>query len=451
MTGGDDPGLPRDRSLQEGVAVNGSPFGDQSKAEVQYQTMYWWHAGALMCAETISLGILGLPHVMKTLGLFWGVFSILAFGFLATYTGYVYGQMGIGRPKVASVGDAAGAIFGRWASEIVGASSTLVLLFIMAAHISTFSIAMNVLINHATCSIIFGVVGTVISIICTLPRRLEDMKWFSVASCVSICSAVILTMIGAAVADKPTDLKIEIFAKPSFLEAMIALLDIILAFAGHVCYFNFIAELKQPRDFTKSLFMMQSITITFYILTAVVIYCYAGNHVMSPALGSAPPLLRKIAYGVAMPTIIIAGVVNGHIAVKSIWLRIWDKDRSVCGEKSWRSRGSWVGLVIGSYLVAWLIAEAIPSFKLLLALISALFMGWFSYGFSGFFWLYLNQTTWRSSKRKLFLTVLNVLVIIIGVLISTVGLYASIKNLSMGAGGKSFACEDNSTPEAQGQ
>jgi len=40
-----------------------------------------------------------------------------------------------------------------------------------------------------------------------------------------------------------------------------------------------------------------------YIVVAVVVYRYAGSDVKSPALGSAGPLLRKIAWGVAIPTV----------------------------------------------------------------------------------------------------------------------------------------------------
>lgn len=45
-----------------------------------------------------------------------------------------------------------------------------------------------------------------------------------------------------------------------------------------------------------------------YVIVAIVTYCYAGIDVASPALGSTSPLLQKIAYGVALPTIVIAGM-----------------------------------------------------------------------------------------------------------------------------------------------
>jgi len=63
------------------------------------------------------------------------------------------------------------------------------------------------------------------------------------------------------------------------------------------------AELQDPRDFPKALALLQGIDITLYIITAVVIYLYAGDDVASPALGSASPIVSKIAYGVGLPTV----------------------------------------------------------------------------------------------------------------------------------------------------
>lgn len=73
--------------------------------------------------------------------------------------------------------------------------------------------------------------------------------------------------------------------------------------AGHVAFFGFMAELRNPRDYPKSLFLLQGIDTCLYIIAAVVIYCYAGDDVTSPALGSASTIVKKVAYGIALPTV----------------------------------------------------------------------------------------------------------------------------------------------------
>jgi hypothetical protein len=78
---------------------------------------------------------------------------------------------------------------------------------------------------------------------------------------------------------------------------------------SHNTFFTFIAELKDPKDFPKALALLQTVDMTLYIIAAVVIYRFAGADVTSPALGSAGPLIARIAYGVALPTVSSASIV----------------------------------------------------------------------------------------------------------------------------------------------
>jgi hypothetical protein len=147
--------------------------------------------------------------------------------------------------------------------------------------------------------------------------------------------------------------------------------------AGHVAFFSFQSELKNPRDFKKALFFEQGIAVTFYMVISVVIYYYAGPLVASPALGSASPLVTKIAFSIALPTIIVAGVVNGSVACKFVYLKLW-KGTNVTHQKNFKAMGSWYGICTGAWILSWLLAEVIPNFNLFLGLIGALFGSWFS-------------------------------------------------------------------------
>lgn len=53
-----------------------------------------------------------------------------------------------------------------------------------------------------------------------------------------------------------------------------------------------------------------------YLVAAVVIYRYGGETVASPALGSTGPLMSKIAYGIAIPTV---GALPSIIKSNPIW------------------------------------------------------------------------------------------------------------------------------------
>lgn len=162
--------------------------------------------------------------------------------------------------------------------------------------------------------------------------------------------------------------------------------------------------------------MTVSVSSSFYALVAIVIYYYGGTDVESPALSSIPPLFAKIAYGLAFPTIVVAGVVNGHVAAKIAYIGLWQwrKKIAVIHERSARSIGSWIGINSALWVIAWVIAESVPDFHVLLALVSALFSGWFSFGLTGVMWLYMNRSLLRVNNKKKLLTTLNASIICIG-------------------------------------
>lgn len=132
----------------------------------------------------------------------------------------------------------------------------------------------------------------------------------------------------------------------------------------------------------------------------------------------------------------IAGVINGHVAAKSLYIRIFaGTDRM--HKRDWIATGSWVGIALALWVIAWVIAESIPVFNNLLSLIvstncalitfkyetdsrsfnpqTALFGSWFTFGFTGMFWLHMNKGLWFSSPKKIMLTMLNTFAICVGI------------------------------------
>lgn len=102
------------------------------------------------------------------------------------------------------------------------------------------------------------------------------------------------------------------------------------AFGGSPGFFSVIAEMKNPADYNKAMFLAQGVSMSLYITVSTVLWCeyklgrvssfyglsplnppppppllpfgssrsvFCGVYVTSPALGSAGPLIKKIAYG----------------------------------------------------------------------------------------------------------------------------------------------------------
>ncbi|KAA8642301.1 hypothetical protein EYZ11_010377 [Aspergillus tanneri] len=437
---GDLESVAMDEKKIETPAYMQDAFGDEEFAEVKYKVLKWWQCGLLMVAETVSLGVLSLPAAVAGLGLVPAIVVLICLGILATYTGYVIGQFKWKYPHISNMADAGEVLAGRWGRELLGIGQMLFLVFIMASHLLTFTIAMNKLTDHGTCSIVFGVVGMIVSFILSLPRTLAKMSWLSLVSFISILSAVIIAMIGVGILHPGN--KVEAVVETDLVHGFTAVTNIVFAFSGHAAFFGLAAELKDSRDFPKALCLLQGVDISLYLIAAVVIYRYGGASVASPALGSASPIVSKVAYGIALPTIIIAGVINGHIAFKYVYIRIF-RGTDRMHKRDWIAIGSWVGIGLTLWVLAWIIAEAIPVFSNLLSLITALFASWFTFGLSGMFWLYMNRGLYFSSPRKIFLTGLNIFNVAVGAILCGLGLYVSGKAIHDDPSSASFSCANN--------
>lgn len=111
--------------------------------------------------------------------MFSAIILIIGLGILAGYTGYVIGQFKKAYPQVHNMADAGEVLAGPIGREVLGAGQLLFLIFIMASHILTFTVMMNHLTEHGTCSIVFGIVGMIISFVSNLPRTMKNMSYFS--------------------------------------------------------------------------------------------------------------------------------------------------------------------------------------------------------------------------------------------------------------------------------
>ena len=169
-----------------------------------------------------------------------GIILIAGLGIIATYTGYVFGQFKLAYPHVHNMADAGEVVAGPIGREILGAGQVVFLIFVMGSHLLTFSIMMNTITSHGTCSIVFGIVGMLVCLVFTLPRTLKKVSYMSIASFISIVSAVIITMVGVGV-ERPGSGAVDVTVQSNLTRGFEAVTNIIFAFAGTLQPFPFLS------------------------------------------------------------------------------------------------------------------------------------------------------------------------------------------------------------------
>lgn len=164
------------------------------------------------------------------------------------------------------------------------------------------------------------------------------------------------------------------------------------------------------KDYTPAIIWLNAIAIPMYILVACVVYHLSGQYVVSPALGSAPGTASKVAYGILFPTMLGSGLVFGHTAIKYIYNVLMDhviKSKHRLTDNTFLTWGVWLGVGTLFWVCAFVLANAIPVFGSILAISSALFVTWFTFGMANAQWIFLNWGGQFSTWRKAGLAVLN--------------------------------------------
>ncbi|KAF2966156.1 hypothetical protein GQX73_g7427 [Xylaria multiplex] len=400
--------------------------------EAHFNRLGWKRLTVVLIVEAIALGSLGMPAAFATLGMVAGTILCVGLGLLAIYSSFVVGQVKLKYPHVQHYADAGRLMMGRFGYELFSAMFVLQLVFLVGSHTLTGSIAFLNLSNDGACSIVFGVVSAIILLLLALPPSFAEVAILGYIDFASIILAIGITVIATGVQRNEIGFASDWSAWPAkdagFVDAFIAVTNIVFAYSFAICQFSFMDEMHTPKDFVKSIWVLGIIEIVIYTLTGALIYSFVGQGVQSPALLSAGSLVSKVAFGIALPVIFISGSINGTVAGRYIHGRIYRDSvtRYINTPKGWIS---WIALISVLTFIGWVLAEAIPFFSDLLAISSSLFISGFTFYFPAMMWFMLIRQGSPFSKENLVWTTLNVICFVVGIVVLVGGTYASIEDI----------------------
>ncbi len=387
----------------------------QEGGTIKYRTLSWQKCAVLLFTEYVCLAILAFPWAFSYLGMAGGLLATLGVGLAALYTSLTLWRYCLKHPQLLNICDIGYQIFGKnkIAYELTALALILNNVFIMGLHTLTGSEILNTLSNHGTCTVAFSIIIMVVSILLTLPRKLEQLTGLGIVSALSMFISIMLVLIftgiqgpNPAVEDFDAPVFITAFAPKgtTFVSGFSAFLNIVFTWIGHIMYPTFIAEMKDPREFPKALYAVTVAEFVLFSVTGIVVYRYTGQYTTAPAVGTLKPVFKKIAFAFVLPTTIIIGVLYASVVAKYLFSRIFLGTRHYNNHTviGW---AGWVGCVTFTWVLGWVIGESIPFFSSLLGLMSALFDCYFGYIFWAFAFfelyrgqLWVNQSLVRRSK-----------------------------------------------------
>ncbi|GAA6034617.1 hypothetical protein JCM8097_005425 [Rhodosporidiobolus ruineniae] len=434
-------------------------FGAGGEGKVNYRTVGWLSTSVLLTKAQIGLGVLSLPSTFATLGLGPGLIILFWVAIVTTYTDYyLAGPWKRNHPECYSVSDAGRIMFGPIGGEIMGAGYMLFMTFVVGAAFVGLATAFNAISLHATCTAVWVAVALIVTYPIASLRTLGSIKWVGWVGLASMVVSILLVTIAVGAGNRPSiapqegpwDKGLVMWGNPSFADAMNAVANLLLSYGGTAIYLPIASEMRNPRHSTRAILLSQSFITAFYVTIGVVVYYFAGQYVASPALGTAGTLIKRVAYGLALPGLFAAAVIYSHLPAKWVFVRVLRKSRHLT-ESTPTHWATWLGCTAGCCIFSYIIAEAIPVFGGLVGLIGAVFVSLLALFLPCACWMYDNLDNIRDSSRRTFkiwaMLGVNVGIMLSALLILGGGAYGAgvaIRDDYQQNGGRPWSCADNS-------
>ena len=191
--------------------------------------------------------------------------------------------------------------------------------------------------------------------------------------------------------------------------------------------------MENPLDFGKAIWIVTIAEIILFSLVGAIVYAYTGTQYnTAPAFGSlGNELYLKVSFSFMIPTLIFLGVLYASVTARFVFFRIFEGTRhksnnTVLGWSVWGAilAATWVG--------AFIVAEVIPFFADLLALMSSLFDSFFGWIFWGTAYLRMRAVEYgpryyaARGIRGWIGFFMNIFIICTGIFFLTAGTYVSI-------------------------
>ncbi|KAI0601572.1 putative amino acid transporter [Biscogniauxia sp. FL1348] len=439
------------------VHAHDAVFGEITDDGPNYRDVGWRGTVALMMKTQIGLGVLSIPSAFNTLGIVPGVICLCAVAAITTWSDYTVGVFKLRHPAVYGIDDAGEMMFGPIGRQVMGFAFCLYWIFVAGSGMLGASIGFNAVSTHGACTAVFVAVAAVIGFGFSSIQTLGRLTWIAWIGLCCIITAIMTVTIAVGVQDRPaaapqdgvwvSDFKI--VSNPSFTDAISAVSSIVFAYAGTPAFFSIVSEMRDPRHYTRSLMICQTGVTVTYVAIGSVVYYYCGSYVASPALGSAGPMIKKVAYGFALPGLLVTTMLVIHLPAKYIFIRLLRGSRHLTADTPihWLT---WLGCNGGITVMAYCIASGIPVFGGLVSLVGALLGTLMSFQPMGCMWLY-DHWNRDNSKRTLswyWMVCFSVFVVVSGTFLMIAGTYGSIVSIidsyRESGGSAAWSCADNS-------
>ncbi|OAA78805.1 Transmembrane amino acid transporter family protein [Akanthomyces lecanii RCEF 1005] len=365
----------------------------------------------------VTTDILGwsvTPFVFASVGYGTGVALYIIFGVFASISGLMLWKIFItldsSRYPMLSYGDIFFRIFGPKTRHFINVAQSLQQFCTVMVLIFSKGRIISLLAGPNLCFIVCMIIIMLIGIVGGSIRSLQRLGWICNLSVWFNMISFISIMVAAA--------KFEVYYPPIFgstilpkeklpVKKFVGLVpdayqqqahgfagifngvdNMVYAYSGAILFVSFMSEMRHPMDFWKGMICAQAFICFVYLFFGVFVYSYFGQYSASVIYQVINPAgLRTFNNVLNLLTGLIAAVLYFHVGMKTVYIEVFQEVFKFPPIASKRGRWMWYALGPMYWIIAFLIAAAVPNLNGIVGFVGGLFAVNFSYSFPGIAYL----------------------------------------------------------------
>ncbi|GAQ35564.1 hypothetical protein AtubIFM54640_007963 [Aspergillus tubingensis] len=392
---------PSDSSL----AVTDEEWRNASRA---LRTASWGTVFYLITTDV--LGWANAPFVFASVGYGPAVALFIVFGCFAGFSGWilwkVFLELDSTRYPLINFGDTYYRVFGAWSRHVVNIGQSLQLLMSVSVLVLGNGQILSQLSNESVCFVACMIIMMVIGMVCGSIRSLQRLGWLTNAAVWLNIADFVMIMVAAGghfgidyeAVISSTLIKVvepvKVFAGPppdqyqiqatGFSGQFTGVDQMVYSYGGAILFVAFLAEMRHPWDFWKGLLCAQLFICFVYIFFGAFVYSFYGQYSISNLYNVVEPKGLQMAVNIVyFLTSIIACILYFNIGMKSIYQQVFMELLNFPDISTKRGRLLWYGLGPIYWVIAFVIAAAVPNFSGISSMVGAALILNFTYTLPG--------------------------------------------------------------------
>ena len=421
----------------------------------------------LSCFFLITTDILGptsAPWAMAQLGYVPGTLIYLGLGGIALYTGILLWRMYLRldneNHRILNYSDLVQRIFGARARHATNILQSIQLLFNVAVIIIGNAQGLSQVSNGKVCFVVLALIWTIAGMLIGQIRALHNLRglsnvaiWLNFLVIFITLGVVCNSLPNFAAASAQNAVAIGPITASAFVydtlwtTKLVGVMQCVYAYGGAMIFIEIMAEMKDPREFIKSLLSAEAIIIIAYLIFGLVVYSKQGQFTINPAnQGISVYEWQTVTNVFNLVGALIAAGLYGNIGLKVIYQCIVKDVFKGPELDSKNGRYLWTVLVLGYWALAFIIASAIPQISNISGLVAAICILQFSYTFPFFMQLGLDYQSMAERvwwKKITFMNCLHLTLGLASLALAGLGAYSAVEGIIAAAAtpqGSSFTC-----------